>query len=47
LEPDHEQTYLHQGFQIVGAAHRHARIGGQYIDEIIIEKFLVSSGDAV
>jgi len=41
------QTYLHQGFQIVGTAHRHARIGGQYIDEIIIEKFLVSSGDAV
>jgi L-amino acid N-acyltransferase YncA len=41
------QTYMRQGFQIVGTAHRHARIGGRYIDEIIIEKSLVSSGDAV
>lgn len=33
-------TYLGQGFQIVGTARRQARINGQYIDEIMIEKFL-------
>jgi L-amino acid N-acyltransferase YncA len=33
-------TYLRQGFQIVGEAKRQARIGGKYINEIIIEKFL-------
>jgi len=41
------QTYLRQGFQTVGTAHRHARVGGQYIDEIIIEKHLVGSAEAV
>jgi L-amino acid N-acyltransferase YncA len=41
------QTYLRQGFQTVGTARRHARIGGRYIDEIMIEKHLVSSGGAV
>jgi L-amino acid N-acyltransferase YncA len=35
------QTYLHQGFRVVGTAHRHARVGGRYIDEIMIEKLLV------
>jgi L-amino acid N-acyltransferase YncA len=32
------QTYLRQGFRIVGAAERHAKIDGRYIDEVIIEK---------
>lgn len=34
------QTYLGQGFYTVGTAHRQARVGGKYIDEIIIEKLL-------
>jgi L-amino acid N-acyltransferase YncA len=34
------QTYVRQGFRTVGTAQRHARVGGQYIDEIIIEKQL-------
>jgi L-amino acid N-acyltransferase YncA len=34
------QTYLKQGFHIIGTAHRHARIDGRYIDEILIEKWL-------
>jgi L-amino acid N-acyltransferase YncA len=34
------QTYLDQGFVVIGTAKRHARIDGQYIDEILIEKFL-------
>ena len=33
------QTYLAQGFQIIGTAQRHAKIDGRYIDEILIEKF--------
>lgn len=33
-------TYQSQGFRIVGTAQRHAKIGGRYIDEIIIEKLL-------
>ena len=37
------QTYLRQGFRIVGTAQRHARVGGHYIDEIIIEKLLEGS----
>jgi L-amino acid N-acyltransferase YncA len=37
------QTYLRQGFRTVGTAHRHARVGGRYVDEIIIEKFLTVS----
>ena len=41
------QTYLQQGFQTVGTARRQARVGGQYVDEIIIEKLLVSSDEAV
>jgi L-amino acid N-acyltransferase YncA len=35
------RTYLGQGFQIVGTAKRQAKIDGRYIDEIMIEKFLV------
>jgi L-amino acid N-acyltransferase YncA len=32
------QTYLRQGFRIVGTAARQAKIDGRYIDEVIIEK---------
>jgi len=35
------QTYQHHGFQIVGVAVRHARVLGRYVDETIIEKFLL------
>jgi len=38
------QTYLRQGFRTVGTALRQARIGENYIDEIIIEKQLVREG---
>ena len=34
------QAYLTQGFVIVGNAKRQAKIDGQYIDEIFIEKWL-------
>jgi L-amino acid N-acyltransferase YncA len=34
------KTYLHHGFEIVGTAQRQARIRGQYIDEVLIQKFL-------
>jgi L-amino acid N-acyltransferase YncA len=34
------QTYLSQGFLVVGNAKRQAKINGQYIDEILIEKWL-------
>ena len=37
------QTYLHEGFRIVGRAERHARIQGRYVDEIMIERFLATS----
>jgi L-amino acid N-acyltransferase YncA len=33
-------TYQRQGFQIVGTAQRQAKINGQYVDEIIVERFL-------
>ncbi|HMQ51047.1 MAG TPA: GNAT family N-acetyltransferase [Anaerolineae bacterium] len=33
-------TYLNQGFRIVGTAQQQARINGQFIDEIMVEKFL-------
>jgi L-amino acid N-acyltransferase YncA len=32
------RTYLRQGFRIVGNAQRQAKIDGQYIDEVIIER---------
>ena len=38
------QTYLRQGFRIVGTAARHAKIDGRYIDEVVIEKLLDGSG---
>lgn len=31
-------TYLRQGFVVVGVAKRHAKIDGEYLDEILIEK---------
>jgi L-amino acid N-acyltransferase YncA len=36
------KTYEHHGFRVVGVASRHARVGGRYVDETIIEKFLRS-----
>jgi L-amino acid N-acyltransferase YncA len=33
-----EPVYQRHGFSVVGTARRHARIGGRYIDEIVIEK---------
>jgi L-amino acid N-acyltransferase YncA len=37
------QTYLRQGFRVIGTAQRHARVAGMYIDEIIIEKLLTEA----
>ena len=34
------QAYLRQGFVVVGNAKRQAKIDGQYIDEILIEKWI-------
>jgi L-amino acid N-acyltransferase YncA len=34
------QTYLGQGFVVIGNAKRQAKIDGEYIDEILIEKWL-------
>ena len=34
------QTYLRQGFRVIGTAHRQAKIDGVFIDEILIERFL-------
>lgn len=33
-------AYLKQGFEIVGTAKKHAKVRGEYVDEILIEKFL-------
>lgn len=33
-------VYLKQGFEIVGTAKKHGKIGDQYFDEVLIEKFL-------
>jgi L-amino acid N-acyltransferase YncA len=33
-------AYMKSGFRIVGTAQRHARLGGRYVDEVIIERFL-------
>ena len=35
------QTYLSQGFVVIGNAKRQAKVDGQYIDEILIEKWLI------
>jgi len=34
------QTYVRQGFVIVGMAKRHTKIDGAYVDEVLIERFL-------
>jgi RimJ/RimL family protein N-acetyltransferase len=36
------ETYLRQGFEIVGTARRHTKIDGRFVDEILIEKQLTS-----
>ena len=33
-------TYIRQGFVVIGTAQKHARINGQYIDEVMIERAL-------
>ena len=33
-------TYLKHGFKIIGTAHKHAKINGVYVDELLIEKLL-------
>jgi L-amino acid N-acyltransferase YncA len=35
------ETYLRQGFRAIGTAHKQAKVGGQYIDEIMIERQLM------
>lgn len=35
-------TYRHHGFEIVGTARGQAKIKGQYVDEVIIEKLLTT-----
>jgi L-amino acid N-acyltransferase YncA len=35
-------TYQRQGFQIVGTARKHAKLGDRYVDETIIEKLLTA-----
>lgn len=32
--------YQSQGFKIIGTAKRHALVGGKYIDEILLERFI-------
>ena len=34
------QTYVSQGFRVVGTAERQAKIDGMYIDEVVIERAL-------
>lgn len=33
-------TYLKHGFEVIGIAKKHAKINGEYIDEVLIEKWL-------
>jgi L-amino acid N-acyltransferase YncA len=37
------QTYRRHGFDIIGVARRHARIGGHYVDEVLIEAWVASA----
>lgn len=39
------QTYLGQGFSVIGTAKDHAKIDGRYIDEILIERLLKRRGN--
>jgi len=34
------ETYRRQGFVVIGTARRHARIDGNYLDELLIERLL-------
>jgi L-amino acid N-acyltransferase YncA len=36
------QTYIRQGFRIVGTAYQHAKVDGRHVDEIVIERLLSS-----
>ena len=36
-------AYVAQGFQIIGRAAQHAKIDGRYVDEILIEKQIISA----
>jgi L-amino acid N-acyltransferase YncA len=36
--PDALATYLANGFHVIGIAARHARVGGRYVDEVLIER---------
>ena len=38
--PNALATYLKHSFRIIGTAQKHAKINGEYVDEILIEKFL-------
>lgn len=40
------QTYLAQGFTVIGTARNHAKIDRRYVDEILIEKFLEAADPA-
>ncbi|ADZ91609.1 GNAT family N-acetyltransferase [Marinomonas mediterranea] len=33
-------AYVRQGFEVVGTAKKHAKVRGEYVDEVLIEKFL-------
>lgn len=33
-------AYVKQGFRIIGTAQRHARINGEHVDEVLVERFL-------
>jgi L-amino acid N-acyltransferase YncA len=35
------RAYLGQGFRVIGTAARHAKIDNRYIDEVLIERFLI------
>jgi L-amino acid N-acyltransferase YncA len=37
------RTYLRHGFEVIGTARKHARIGGRYIDEVMIEAWIQSA----
>src|SRR5262245_33588703 len=41
------QTYLAQGFRVIGRAERHARIDGRYVDEILIEMVFAQPGKSL
>ena len=43
IRADNQQAvsfYMSQGFDVIGAAQKHASVGGRYIDEILMERFI-------